>query len=288
MLKEMIFIILLMALGYSCNNSEARQFKQEHPELNYPFCKAYNPRLTVSSSIAPPPGFTRVSVTPGSFAEWLRGLPLMTKGSPVYLYNGKLKSNQNIHFAVVNIDVGTKDLQQCADAVIRLRAEYLYSKKDYDHLHFNFTNGFNAEFKKWAEGYRINVKGNNISWVKGAAPSKAYPVFREYLNNVFNYAGTSSLSQELKSVGNIKEMQIGDVFILGGFPGHAVLVTDMCENKATGEKLFIIQQSYMPAQEMHILKNLFNQAISPWYSLEFKGDLYTPEWTFKKEQLMRF
>ena len=86
----------------------------------------------------------------------------------------------------------------------------------------------------------------------------------------------------------MKTIQIGDVFILGGFPGHAVLVVDVCENKSTGEKLFLIQQSYMPAQEIHVLKNLNNSEISPWYSVNFSGDLETPEWTFTKEQLMRW
>lgn len=108
------------------------------------------------------------------------------------------------------------------------------------------------------------------------------------MNAIFNYAGTASLSKELKSVSSIKDMQIGDVFIIGGFPGHAILVVDMCENKTTGEKLFMVQQSYMPAQEIHVLKNYGNSSISPWYSLNFIGDLETPEWTFTKSQLMRW
>jgi hypothetical protein len=278
----------MIAVICSCNDTEAKLFKQEQDRPSYIFCKKYDPKQTLSSRISVPAGFQRVSVQKGSFAEWLRELPLKPQGYSVHLYNGKLKSNQNAHYAVVDIDPGDKDLQQCADAVIRLRAEYLYSKQDYTHLHFNFTNGFNAEFKKWAEGYRIKVKGNSVSWLKSSTASDSYSVFKEYLLSVFNYAGTSSLSRELKAVANIKDMQIGDVFILGGFPGHAVLVSDMCENKKTGEKLFLIQQSYMPAQEIHILKNITDPSLSPWYSLDFADDLQTPEWTFKRNQLMRF
>ena len=96
------------------------------------------------------------------------------------------------------------------------------------------------------------------------------------------------MSKELKKVAYVKDVQIGDVFILGGFPGHAVLVIDVCVHETTGEKLFMIQQSYMPAQEIHILKNLNNASISPWYSTNFTGDLETPEWTFSKDQLMRW
>ncbi len=50
----------------------------------------------------------------------------------------------------------------------------------------------------------------------------------------------------------------------------------------------MIAQSYMPAQDIHVLKNLNNPEISPWYDSNFGDKLYTPEWTFDKSQLMRF
>ena len=77
-------------------------------------------------------------------------------------------------------------------------------------------------------------------------------------------------------------------FIIGGFPGHAVLIVDMCENKTTGEKLFMIQQSYMPAQEIHILKNYNDANLSPWYSLAYGNTLKTPEWSLSADALMQF
>ena len=70
--------------------------------------------------IAVPRGYARVPVAKNSFAAWLRGLPLKPGTPPVYLYNGQKKANQGAHCAVVNIDTGKADLQQCADAVIRL------------------------------------------------------------------------------------------------------------------------------------------------------------------------
>ncbi len=238
--------------------------------------------------IATPKGFVRNEAKIGSFGNWLRYLPLKSGNPDVLLYNGEKKRYQAGHAAVVDIDVGTTDLQQCADAVMRMRAEYLYSQKIIESLHFNFTSGHTIGFEKWSEGYRTVIKGNSVTWSKSATKDDSYKTFKSYMNTIFNYAGTSSLSKELKKVPNIKDIQIGDVFILGGFPGHAVLVVDVCENETTGEKLFMIQQSYMPAQEIHILKNFNNASISPWYSTNFTGDLETPEWTFTKEQLMRW
>ena len=103
---------------------------------------------------------------------------------------------------------------------------------------------------------------------------------------IFNYAGTYSLEKELQQI-PINDVQIGDVFIQGGFPGHAVVVVDMAENE-TGEKRFMLAQSYMPAQDIHILKNPTNRKLSPWYSTNFEGNLYTPEWTFEASDLRRF
>ena len=53
---------------------------------------------------------------------------------------------------------------------------------------------------------------------------------------------------------SIENIEIGDVFIQGGFPGHAIIVVDLAENEV-GEKCFLVAQSYMPAQEIHVLKN---------------------------------
>ena len=82
-------------------------------------------------------------------------------------------------------------------------------------------------------------------------------------------------------------MQIGDVFIKGGSPGHAVIVVDMAKS-STGETLFLLAQSYMPAQEIQILVNPVNDDLSPWYSTKYLDYLQTPEWGFEIDELMRF
>ena len=237
--------------------------------------------------IVPPWGYTRIGVKEGSFGEYLRNLPLRSHGSRVHYFDGGEKRNRKVYCAVVDLDIGNRDLQQCADAVIRLRAEYLYHRKAYDKIHFNFTNGFRADYTKWAEGYRISVKGNRVSWYKAKEEDYSYPTFRAYLNVVFASAGTLSLAKELVSV-SIDAMQIGDVFIQGGSPGHAVIVIDMAIDKTTGNKLYLLAQSYMPAQDIHVLNNLQNGNISPWYDLKLIGRVMTPEWTFVTGDLKRF
>jgi hypothetical protein len=242
---------------------------------------------TISTRIKTPSGFERLSAPAGSFAAYLRQVPLKAAGTGVLLYNGLPKAAQ-VHVAVLDIDVGTRDLQQCADAVMRLRAEYLFAQKRYADIHFNFTNGFNCVYSKWREGYRVKVSGNQVSWYKKGAADPSYRAFRSYLDMVYSYAGTLSLEKEMKPV-PYAEMAIGDVLIRGGSPGHAVIVIDMAQNPVTGEKLFLLAQSYMPAQDIHILQNPQDDKRSPWYSLKTAGEaVLTPEWDFVKGNLRRF
>jgi len=242
---------------------------------------------TISLRFQPPAGFVRQELPTKSFAYYLRNLPLKPANSQVHLYNGQLKPRQSAHAAVVDMDTGDRDLQQCADAVMRLRAEYFFAQKKYDKIHFNLTNGFKMEYAKWRQGYRVRVDGNKTEWYATNSPSISYESFRQYLDFVFMYAGTLSLSKEMKPKA-IKDLAIGDVFIQGGSPGHAVIVVDVAVKEGTGEKLFLLAQSYMPAQEIHVLVNPGEASLSPWYSTEFGEELKTPEWAFKREGLKSF
>ena len=241
---------------------------------------------TIETRFLPPDGFERKLQDSASFGFYLRNLPLKKHGSEVHLYNGNLKGNQTAHAAVINMSVGNRDLQQCADAVMRLRGEYLFRNKRFSDIHFRFVSGFNCEYSKWREGNRVALNGNSVFWQKSAAADKSYSSFLKYMETVFNYASTLSLEKELRSI-ELKDVQIGDVLIRGGAPGHAVIVVDMAENP-DGEKLVLLAQSYMPAQEIQVLVNPMNRATSPWYNLEERLKIYTPEWTFEAHQLRRF
>jgi hypothetical protein len=237
------------------------------------------------SRIPTPAGFDRLPVGPGSFGAWLRELPVRPGRPAVRLHDGRPKVNQDAHFAVLDVDVGSKDLQQCADAVIRLRSEFLFAGPCADEIAFDFTSGDTARWTQWREGTRPRVSGNRVAWSREAEPDGSYANFREYLETVFTYAGSASLERELLAVGDPSRPELGDVFIEGGFPGHAVLVLDVAVNPA-GERVFLLAQSYMPAQDIHVLKSFDRR--NPWYPARSDGVLSTPEWDFHYRQLRRF
>ena len=181
--------------------------------------------------IPPPTGFRRSSAIKGSFAEWLRQVNLK-KSKTVYLFNGLPKTNQQAQYAVLDIPVGKKNLQQCADAVMRLRAEYLYSAGRYNEIVF---------YDNLNRAYRFDAANDRSG-------------FESYLEKVYAWCGTISLDKQLKTISNYADVRPGDVFIHGGSPGHAVMVMDVAVNDS-GEQVFMLAQSYMPAQDIHILKN---------------------------------
>ena len=242
---------------------------------------------TINDRILTPAGYERIPVEENSFAYYLRHLPLKPHGSEIRLYSGQIKTN-TVHVAVIDMDIGIRDLQQCADAIIRLRAEYLYRRKSYELIHFNFTNGFRAGYVQWANGYRIEVKDNQVKWIRKANMSYEYDVFRQYLDIVFTYAGTFSLEKELEPA-EYCDIHPGDVLIRGGSPGHAVIVADVAVNPLTEQKLYLLTQSYIPAQDIHVLKNPANRQLSPWYEADLTTEkIQTPEWDFSPGELRRF
>ena len=210
-----------------------------------------------------PVGYTQPSVPPGSFGEWLQSLPLKPVGTPTRLYNGSIARTNNYTAAIVDISVGTQDLQQCADAVMRLRGEYLYHQKNYKAICFNFVSGFKCDYVHYAEGCRYR----NDKWKLTAKKDYSYPAFMRYMELVFSYASTISLEKETHAVTNPAELQAGDIFIHGGSPGHCFIVMDVVENDKH-QKQFLLAQSFMPAQNIQVL-----QYHSPWFSMEKLSDI---------------
>lgn len=227
------------------------------------------PPATVEGRYVPPAGYERIAVDGKAFGAYLRSLPLKPAGSLVKYYDGDVKSNGGVYDGVVDMELDDRDLQQCADAVMRLRGEYLYAQGRYDEIHFNFvSDGKPRYFLEHSDG------------------DTSYAAFRRYMRYVFAYANTGSLHDELLPV-HIMEVLPGDVFIQKGKPyGHAVMVMDVAENVEC-QKMMLLAQSYMPAQDTQILLNPSVAGKTCWYAVE-EGRLVTPEWRFDSSDLMRF
>ena len=253
---------------------------------DYPWLPG-QPERTLADSFAPPPGFARVPVNPRSYGEWLRHLPLKPDASGAVLHDGRPVTDRGTVAAVVDIDVGRGDLQQCADAIMRLRAEYLFSRRLTDLIGFELLNGERYRFASYVEGATPAQAGDGIAWERGRPRGNGHADLRRWLDIVFGFASTRSLARELRPVG-MADAAIGDVFIRPGNPGHALIIVDMAVDPGNGRKLALLAQSSMPARDIHLLRNARDPHGSAWFPLANGRPLITPGRVFAPNEIRRF
>lgn len=210
----------------------------------------YNRAKTVDS-IQIPDGYERLPIDEDSFGSFLRTLEL-TKDNIVYYYDGTKKPNQN-QYATIDLPV-EGEYEQCADFVMKLRMLHLRSLRR--PIVFYDNEGGRYEYDRSED-------------------------FNKYMQTVFQMCGTMSLSKSMHKR-NMMDIQIGDVFIKGGFPGHVQIVVDVVIDRA-GNKMFMLAEGYTPAQSPHIVMNLKNN--SPWFDNN-DDILETSGYTFTSDNLM--
>ncbi|MDR2205981.1 MAG: DUF4846 domain-containing protein [Flavobacteriaceae bacterium] len=276
-IQKIIFFFLIPMFGYS-------QIIEETTEgLDVDYSKS-----TINTRFFPPKGYSWKEEKSGSFGEFLATFPLYPEHFPVRTYKKIPLAKQYNHVAILKVDVGEKDLQQCADAWMRLYSEYLWAKKDYDKIVFQFTSGQYLSWNDYKNGTRTIEIGDKVKFIKKAKFDDSYKNFRKYLNLVFNYAGTISLDRESKPILRNKDIQTGDFLINPGSPGHSVFIVGIAEN-AEGKRVYLLAESFMPAQDIHIIINPLNKNISPWYELNVNAPVtQTAKYTFKPTSVKRF
>lgn len=265
-----ILMYVLIGINFSCINPDNPKIvkNNDNPPHVDPYVLINKQGMSVKTRFNTPKGYSRIETKENSWGNHLQTLKLKPHGSKVKHYDGSYKGNTSAYLAVVDLPIGNKNLHQCADAVMRLRADYLYSQGRYDEIMFLFVSGKMSKYTDWLGSQKPNSKN-----------------YWSYLEYVFSYASTLSLDKQLKPK-NVKNLEIGDVFIKPGSPGHTVIVVDKCINN-NGDVKFMLAQSYMPAQEIQILVNQYDND-SPWYDLDFGDYLYSSEYTFTRNQLKTF
>ena len=151
-----------------------------------------------------------------------------------------------------------------------------------------FTSG---NLMKWGDcknGVRDFVNGNKVSFKKVSKVDDFYDNFWLYLDLIFTYSGTISLYRETQSVVKNEDLKVGDILITAGSPGHVVLISGACDNK-NGDRLFLITEGFMPTQLIHLLKNPYQNDISPWYSFDVNSlKTNTARYSFSPTDFRKF
>lgn len=264
--------------------------------------RRYDPAMGIEARIPPPPGCRRVRLPRAdSFGNWLRHLPVKPGQQDVYLHTGTPKRDQMSHFAVIDLDIGEGNLQQSADVILRLWAEYLHATGHDAAIQIPLAGGQVVAWPLWEMGARPDPTAPT-TWIRTAEPDSGRASFRAFLDAVFPAVTTETLAEMLESPADstkppagstespagTAKLAIGDVLVHPGAPGHAVIVLDLVEHPRTGEIFFLLGQGSTPAQDFHILRNPNSRQSTPWYRLEFSERVRTPEFTFSWEERMRF
>ena len=291
-MKKLLLFLPLIFL-FTCKKSESsisKILKAENSEISNSktLPKINIDKNTVKARFEAPKNYHWIDEKANSFGYFLENFQLKKHGSPIKKFDGSEITTQNLHEAIFDIDVGTKDLQQCADAVIRLRAEYLFKTKNFDKIKFHFTSGDLMSWNDYKNGVRAFVNGNSVSFRKTENFDDSYENFRKYLDLIFNYSGTISLNKETFPVKKTSDLKTGDILITPGSPGHVVFIAGVSQDK-NGKKLFLLGEGFTPAQSIHILKNPFNKEISPWYELDVNAaETKTARYPFKPTNFRSF
>ena len=228
------------------------------------FSRTSNPwNAKTIGEISAPMGYTKVE---GSYAEFMRSLPLKKRGSKVQLYTGGDARFQWLSTGVIDLPM-LSNSEQCADMTMRLRAEYLFSQGRYSEIRFR------------------DVNGNTLQYHGGGSRQ----ALESFLKNAYGVCSTFSVSRETEPR-PISEVQPGDVLVyparkIEGM-GHALIVVDVARK---GKKVAIMcAEGNTPARELHIVRNL-NPVENPWFF--FDGDestLWVSVFHFGKNELRHY
>jgi hypothetical protein len=210
--------------------------------------------------------FHRVSTNTGSFAEWLRRLPLKESGSAVLNYKGGVfKSGEDSSVAfVVDLDIKGRRLEQCMDIVIRLYAEYLWEARQIEDLKLPLPGGYWLKWQDWKDGLRPVFKGIEVTMRKSAQIDTSFKSYGTYLNTVYSESHTQQFYHTYKPVER-SNVQIGDFIVKKGTKGHAIIIVDLAQNEQ-GEIIALIGNGDTPACQFFLLN--YKKDIH-WVPLEF-------------------
>lgn len=225
---------------------------------------AYPVSNTVLGAYPPPQGAT-VYATEG-FGTWLQALELEPPSVPVRTHDGRVVPGD---FHVVKLPLVSGDLQQCADTAIRLRAEWM--REQGREVSFHATSGDPMPWSRYRDGERAYEEHNRLAW-RAASPQS----WDQYLSAVFMWAGTRSLAYDTTPD---DFPSAGDVMVLPGSPGHAVIILAVAH--ASGAYYLLAGQGYMPAQSFHIVRG----PLQGWWRWDAQDGASVGPWDFPASSL---
>lgn len=221
----------------------------------------------IAEAFPPPEGAIRVEAD--AWGTWLQARPLADGDGPVKTWDGRVVGHPA---RVVELSLIGGHLQECADSLIRLRAEW--RKERNEPVMFHATSGDPMPWERWQKGERPYEHGRGLAWKPGTKGG-----WEAYLSRVYNWAGTISL-KAYDTEPATDAPRPGDLLVDPGSPGHTVVLLDVA--KRGSETFVLVGEGFMPAQDFHV-------EIGPhqgWWAWE--PGVMLPHWPLPGETHRRF
>ena len=152
-MRKLLIILSLLCVGVIVFISYSKSGKVvKSTMLSYvtPVSHINEEGNTVTTRVNVLENFIRLQPISESFSHYVQNYSLKPSGEKVINYNGNPYWYQAGHVGVLDIPVPSNGLQQCADALIRIRAEYLWQQNLKDKIGFKFTSGHYCSWSKYS------------------------------------------------------------------------------------------------------------------------------------------
>ena len=142
------------------------------------------------------------------FSRWLRRVPVVSRNE-VYSYKGKILHRRAD--GIIPLSVGLRDIQQCADSILRIYGEFLWHTKQSSKWGVHFTSGDVSTWEQWSEGERFRI-GKKVERYMTKTRDNSYEQYQKWLKHSFLYAGTLSLHKDAIKVALEDDIQLVGTF----------------------------------------------------------------------------
>lgn len=181
------------------------------------------PVVFLDDLVADPRGVDRHTTAPGSFAAWLRGLPLrpVAAGEP----------------AAVAIDLDPDGPRDGAAASIRLHGEWLWAAGRTSDAVYRVSTGEPLSWSGWVDGDRFRAVGGRLIRGAGLARRADRPSYRAFLTTVAGMTSARALLLDTEPVAAGDPLEPGDVLVDAGDPATVAILLDVAGAGPDGRAL---------------------------------------------------
>ncbi len=168
--------------------------------------------------------------------------PPLTRARCAACWDGT-RAGQDSHCAVVDLDIGRRDLLQCADRHPEVAGGTPLCHRTGRRRRVRFTSGHEAAaWRRWrtvpAPGVRQPGELDHLRLV----PADGVPSWL--------LAGARPAPPRRRRPTLLRG---GDLLVIGGFPGHVAVVVDAARHPETGRRVDAPGPGVLPAQDVHVL-----------------------------------